>query len=369
MSQPNFVERTVRRIDRFQQRHPTAAFPWAVMQKFGNDQAGSKAALMAYYGLFALFPMLLLLTTILASTLAGDPSLRHRLLNTAFASFPVIGTQLRSNTHPLRGNGAALAIGIVGTVYGTVGLGQTAQNAMNTVWNTPYVRWPNFVFRNLRALLVIVLLGAGVLGSTVLTGLATAVTTGFGATTLVFVGAIALNFGLFLVAFMVLTAEAVTFAQSWLGATLATVFWQALQLLGTWYVTRVIAHNSNTYGFFAIVIALLSWLYLGSHLFLLAAEVNVVKINRLWPRSITQPPLTDGDRRTLKRLALMEVRRPEMTVSVGFTAEADRDPLSEEDSEGDSLAAPSVEHHFQGEDPEPEGRPHQSVDKDSDRTF
>jgi hypothetical protein len=31
------------------------AFPWAVAQKFGNDQAGGKAALMAYYGLFALF--------------------------------------------------------------------------------------------------------------------------------------------------------------------------------------------------------------------------------------------------------------------------------------------------------------------------
>ncbi|HXW34022.1 MAG TPA: YihY/virulence factor BrkB family protein [Acidimicrobiales bacterium] len=331
MSGPGAAERTVRRLDRFQQRHAALAFPWAVLQKFGNDQAGSKAALMAYYGLFALFPILLLFTTILGFTLSGNPSLRHRLLDTAFGSFPIIGTQLRSNTHPLTGSGVALAVGIIGTIYGTIGLGQTTQNAVNTVWNIPYVRWPNFVFRNVRALAVIVLLGLAVLGSTILTGLATSFTTGFWATTLAFVGATVLNFGLFLVAFLVLTAEPLKPREVWVGATLATASWQALQLLGSWYVTRVLAHNSDTYGFFAIVITLLSWLYLGAHLFLLSAEVNVVRSYRLWPRSITQPPLTDGDRRTFERLGLMEVRRPEMKISVSFTAEADRDPLGTHD--------------------------------------
>jgi uncharacterized BrkB/YihY/UPF0761 family membrane protein len=44
-----WFERQVRRLDRFHQRHAVIAFPWAVVQKFGNDQAGGKAALMAYY--------------------------------------------------------------------------------------------------------------------------------------------------------------------------------------------------------------------------------------------------------------------------------------------------------------------------------
>ena len=53
---PGRVEIYVRKVDRFQQGHGVLGFPFAVFQKFGNDQAGSKAALIAYYGLFALFP-------------------------------------------------------------------------------------------------------------------------------------------------------------------------------------------------------------------------------------------------------------------------------------------------------------------------
>jgi hypothetical protein len=81
------------------------------------------------------------------------------------------------------------------------------------------------------------------------------------------------------------------------------------------------------YGFFAVVIALLSWLAFGAQLVLWAAEINVVRRYHLWPRSITQPPLTKADRLVFRRLARMEVRRPEMTITTSFTAEADKDPL------------------------------------------
>jgi hypothetical protein len=83
------------------------------------------------------------------------------------------------------------------------------------------------------------------------------------------------------------------------------------------------------YGFFAIVIGLLSWLFVAAQLTLLAAEVNVVRHYRLWPRSLTQPPLTSADRATFERLARMEERRPEVRVGISFTAEADRQPLDE----------------------------------------
>ena len=105
--QVGWAERQVRRVDRFQQRHVVFGFPWAVMQKFGNDQAGGKAALMAYYGLFALFPLLLLLATILGFALAGDPALRKQLIDSALANIPVIGPQLSSEVHPLEGNTVA----------------------------------------------------------------------------------------------------------------------------------------------------------------------------------------------------------------------------------------------------------------------
>ena len=328
MRQVGWIERQVRRADRFQQRHAVLAFPWAVIQKFGNDQAGGKAALMAYYGLFALFPLLLLLATVLFYALHGDSALQHQVIDSAVGNVPVIGEDLRSHVHPLQGNTVALVIGIVGTLYGSLGVGFAAQNAMNTVWNIPYVRWPSIWTRYARTLGVIGLLGVASVASTALTVFATAVAHGQTATVLAVLGSVLVNLGLFLLAFMVLTAEPLRLREVALGAAIATVFWEALQLIGSWYVTRGLRHATPTYGVFAVVITLLSWLYLGSQLVLWAAEINVVLRYRLWPRSVTQPPLTRADRLVLRRLAQMEVRRPEEQVSTSFTDAADEDPLA-----------------------------------------
>jgi YihY family inner membrane protein len=325
--QVGWAERQVRRVDHFQQRHVVLGFPWAVMQKFGNDQAGGKAALMAYYGLFALFPLLLLLATILGFVLAGDPALREQLIGSALKNIPVIGPQLNSEVHPLEGNTVALVIGIAGTIYGSLGVGFASQNAMNTVWNIPYVRWPNIWIRYARTFGVIGLLGLAVVSSTALAAFATAVAHGIAHPVLSVAGSVLVKLGLFLLAFMLLTAEPLRPRDVAVGVIIATVFWETLQLIGTWFVARGLHHASPTYGVFAVVITLLSWLYLGAQLTLLAAEINVVLRYRLWPRSITQPPLTRADRLTLARLARMETRRPEEVVSTSFTGAADEDPL------------------------------------------
>jgi YihY family inner membrane protein len=306
-----------------------------VFQKFGNDQATSRAALIAYYGLFALFPLLLLFTTILGYVLHSNDALREDLVNSALGNFPILGTQLQSETHTLRGSGAALVIGALLLVYGAFGVGQAAQAGMNAVWNVPYVRRPNFLLRYARAIGVLVLLALSTVGSTVLTGFATLAARGWVATTILIVGSTVLNFVLIMAAFKVMIAAPLGWREVVLGAALAAVFWQTLQLIGSWYVGRGLQHNSDTYGFFAVVIVLLSWIYLGAQLFLLAAEINVVSRYRLWPRSMVQPPLTTADRQVFERLARMAVRRPEAELSIAFTPEADRDPLEATPSAGD----------------------------------
>jgi len=317
----------VRRVDKFQQRHGVLGFPFAVLQKFGNDQAGSNAALIAYYGLFALFPLLMLFTTILGYVVRNNEQLRKDLVDSALGSFPIIGPQLQSQIHPLTGSVAAAVVGSVLLLYGAIGLGLATQSAMNKVWNIPYVDWPPLLVRYLRGLGVLALLAASTIGSTVLTGFATLASHDEVSRALLLIGSLALNFGLILVAFMVMTAVKFSWRDVVLGAALATVFWQALQLVGTWYVGRELRHATETYGFFGIVLVLLTWIYLGAHFFLLAAEINVVKRYRLWPRSVTQPPLTAADRLVFERLAHMEIRRDEVDVQIEFTPEADFDPL------------------------------------------
>jgi YihY family inner membrane protein len=324
---PNVAETVVRRVDRFQQDHSIVGFPFAVWQKFGNDQATSRAALIAYYGLFALFPLLLLFTTILGYVLHGNDALRKDLVDSALGQFPIIGSQLQSETHTLEGSGAALAIGVLLLLYGALGLGQATQAGMNAVWNVPYVRRPSFILRQLRALGVLMLLALSTIGSTVLTGVATLVAQGWDATAILLLGSLAVNFVLISTAFKLMIAAPVRWREVAWGAGLATIFWQTMQAIGSWYVGRSLAHNSDTYGFFAIVIVFLGWVYLGAQLFLLAAEIDVVRRYHLWPRSMVQPPLTSADREVFDRLARMAVRRPETELSVRFSAEADRDPL------------------------------------------
>ncbi|MBC2638259.1 MULTISPECIES: YihY/virulence factor BrkB family protein [unclassified Rhodococcus (in: high G+C Gram-positive bacteria)] len=333
----NRVEVVVRRVDRFQQQHTVLGLPFAVVQKFGNDQAGGKATIIAYYGLFAVFPLLLLFSTILGFVLGGHPDLEQRVINSALADFPILGTQLRSSTHPLRGNGFALALGILGALYGAQGLGQAAQNAMNTVWNVPFKDWPGFVGRRVRGLTILVLLGVGILVSTTLVGFAPRFGPLSGAWTSV--AAAGVNFAVFLTCFTVLTSKTVRVRDVAVGAMIATVFWEILQRIGDWFVRYTLTHATDVYGFFAIVLGLLSWLYLGARLTLLAAEINVVLRYRLWPRSMTQPPFTPQDKTAMELLAKMEERRPEETVEVGFTPEADRQPLDHPGTE-DSTEGP-----------------------------
>jgi YihY family inner membrane protein len=271
--------------------------------------------------------LLLLFTTILGYVLHGNDSLRRDLIDSALGTFPIIGTQLQSQTHSLEGSGAAVVIGVLLLLYGSLGLGHATQSGMNAVWNVPFVRRPSFALRYARALAVLFLLALSTIGSTVLTGFATLATHGWEAKTILLAGSAALNFMLILAAFKVMVATPLTWRDVALGAGLATVFWQTMQALGSWYVGRGLAHNSDTYGFFAVVIVLLSWIYLGAYLFLLAAEIDVVRHYHLWPRSIVQPPLTTADREVFERLAQMSIRRPEAELSVAFTPEADRDPL------------------------------------------
>jgi YihY family inner membrane protein len=325
---PGAVERAVRLVDKFQQRHGVLGFPLAVVQKFGNDQAGGRAALIAYYGLFAVFPLLMLFTTILGYVLHDNDRLHRELVNSALGSFPIIGPQLQSQIHPLSGSTFAVVVGALLLLYGAVGLGLATQSAMNEVWNIPYVDWPPLPMRYLRGLAVIVLLAASAIGSTVLTAFATLASHDQLSRTFLLLGSLVLNFVLILVAFMVMTAVKLSWRDVVLGVALATVFWQALQLFGSWYVGRELRHATETYGFFGIVLVLLAWIFLGAQLFLLAAEINVVRRFQLWPRSITQPPLTRADRLVFERLARMEVRRPEAEVQIEFTPQASFDPLA-----------------------------------------
>src|SRR3954467_1021224 len=103
--------RVVQAFDGFQRRHRWAGFPLAVGYKYADDQGGFLAALITYYGFLSLFPGLLLLVTILGYALSGDAGLQQRVLDSALANFPVVGSQLQANVSSVEGNATAAVIG------------------------------------------------------------------------------------------------------------------------------------------------------------------------------------------------------------------------------------------------------------------
>ncbi len=359
----NKAERLIRRFDRFQQKHAVLAVPWAVVQKFGNDQAGAFATRIAYRGLFSVFPLMLLLTTILGFVLSSNPAFKRQVMHSALSQFPLIGAQLKPNGHLLHGSGPALVVGVVGTVWGTLGVTNAAESAMNTVWNIPYVNWPSFVFRKLRSAAVLIALGIATIASASLSTFATAYAEGT-SRPVSYLGSVLISLAVFTIAFTVLTAEPLGWRDVWLGAVLATAFWEVLQAAGGWYVARELRGATETYGVLAAVIVILSWMFLAAQVTLLAVEVNVVLKYRLWPRSITQPPLTEGDRKMFGRLARFEVRRPEYVVHVDFKPDANTDPLR---NGPDSSTAPSASTACSGDRGEAANR-RQGGDRNRDPT-
>jgi membrane protein len=309
----------IKGIDRYQRRHPWLGVPFAVAKKFSEDRAGQLAALVAYYGFFSLFPLLLALVTIVGLVFEGDAGLQERIVGSALAQFPVLGDRIRQNIGTLQGSGLALAVGIGGALWAGLGGIKAAQNAMDQIWDVPVKRQPNFLVALLRAVIMLITLGMFLALSTFLGGIAA----GTEDANVVFqvlgiAGSFLLNFVVFWVAFKVLTVAEVGWGDVLPGAALASVLWSALQALGGYIIGQRLESSTETYGFFAVVIGLLTWLFIGAQITLVAAELNVVRRKRLWPRSLDPEDLTEADKRTLRELAEVEERREEQRVDVTF---------------------------------------------------
>lgn len=304
------LDRLMRRVDRATQRRPLLAFPYAVAKKFGDDQGGNLAALLAYYAFLSIFPLLLMFSTILAYLLQDNAHMQQRILHSALVEFPVIGDQLK--TEELHGHWYVLVVSGAISLWGARGIASAAQNAWNTVWNVPYARRPGFLPTLGRSFALLAVMGLAVVATGLLSGIAEA----NGALGIllrigVFIASAAINVGVFLLAFRLATAKEVPLRCMVPGAVVSAVIWQGLLVAGTLLVGHQVRHQQSLYGIFGVVLGLLAWLHLQATLTLYAVEADVVRTRQLWPRSMVPPPLTEGDQRAYREYALTTRRRPE----------------------------------------------------------
>jgi membrane protein len=345
------VGRLVRAIDRIQQGHSWLAVGVATWKKFSDDQAGNLAALVAYYAFASVFPLLLVAYTILDLVAKTSPSVATRLTD-ALGQYPFVKDL--GVSHGINKAGLALVAGILLTLYASLGIANAIQNAMNTAWGVPKYQRPGFPKNKLRSLGLIAVLGPGEIITIALSTIAGGAGNlgGAGAEAAAVVVALLLNVGLFYLIFRMATSKVVRSRDLRLGAILAGIAWQILQLVVGLGVVHL--HTNSAYGQFAIVLTLLAWFYLQAQITLYLVELDVVRARGLWPRSLAPPPLTDADVRAYQAYAETTQLRPDLTVTVA--------EVPQQRAEPDAAAgpAPSAAHPATAVDapvPKPEDKP------------
>ena len=343
---------SVERLDQFQRRHRRAGFPLAVLYKYVDDNGAYLAALIAYYAFISLFPLLLLLSTVLGWVLVGDPGLQQRVLNSALSQIPVVGNQL-GKPRQLSGGAVGVTVGIVVSLYGGLGVGQALQNAMNTVWAVPRNSRPDPFHSRGRSLLLLATAGVTVLATTVLSAVGSSGAGPWGAAmqTLIVLAAVLINAMVFVLVFRVASGRGLSTRQVAPGALAAAVLWQLLQTFGVVYVGHVIRGASATNGVFALVLGLLAFLYATAVVVVICAEVNAVRVDKLYPRSLLTPftdnvELTRGDRRSYIGAAKAQRSKGFEEVHVTFH------PPRENEGEPDSSQVTDRISRGEGADPE-----------------
>jgi len=304
-------------VDGWQRRARWAGVPYAVLTKFGDDNANLLVVALAWYGFTSIFPLLLVVVTVFG--FIGAKSLGTGIIHTLH-QFPVVGSTFNpASGNTLHGSAVGLIVGLIGLLYGAQGVTQTAQQAMATVWNVPQNQRTGFVPRLGRSLAGLFLIGITFVVNAAVTSYATGASVGLAIEIPVLVGLLLLNVALFYLSFVVLTPKVVGARRLLPGAILAAIAFTVLITLGTGLITHQLKSASATYGTFGTVIGIVAFLLVLAKLTIYAAELNPVLARKLYPRALAmggEP--TAADRLVLADLVHAQQRRDDQVIGVGF---------------------------------------------------
>lgn len=315
------VDRVVDRVDGMQRRTRPLAVVFAVAKKYGDDRGGQLAMILTYRGFFASFPLLLAFVNVVGLLVRDDAELRARLIESTLGDVPVVGTEILKAD--LGGSVTVVVASVAVSLWAGLGLLETLQELLNTVWGVPVYDRPNWLVRRARSLPAAVLLG----GCLVLSGSRAWVGGDGVLSAIVSIVSPVLAGGLCCLGLhALLCARKVPLSAQLPGAAFVGASWWVLVSVAGWYVERFVVRSSDTYGVFVVVFGLLSWAYLLGSLYLYGNELASVLHERLWPRSLTGRNLTEADRTAFAAIPEREVR----VRGTAITVDVPRDPAPEE---------------------------------------
>lgn len=317
-NQPRGLPRLVAAIDRLQQRHRMLAFPYAVVKKFGDDQGGYHAALLTYYGFLSLFPLLLVLVTVLQLWFKNDVDLREQVIGSVNNYFPLLGEQLQQSVHSMGKAGIGLAIGLIIALYGARGAADAVQNMLNSIWQVPRSRRPGFPKNVIQSFTILGSVAVGFMATVAVSSFSAVLGRALWVKILVNVLGFAVATGVFLFVTNVATARRVPIRDMLPGSIFAALSIQLLLTFGSLIVAHQLKGLNTVYGTFAVVLGLLFWIYLIAQVIVYAAQIDSVRHLQLWPRSLQADKPTEADKRAYELYANVQKFVREEEVDVRF---------------------------------------------------
>lgn len=320
----NTLQKLLHKIDRLQQSHPALAFPYAVLKKYGEDKAGHQAALLTYFGFLSLFPLLIVFTGVTQLVLESNPELQARVSQTVTEYLPLVGEQLQAGIQSPAKTGLALALSLLITFYGARGVANALQYALSTLWRVPETEHPPLLKSVARSLGLILVAGTGLVLATVITGFMAFLGHGLLVRLLAALLGLAVLWATFIVVFKLAIAGNKTVSQVALSAAVTAIGITALQMVGTSLLAAQLDNLGSAYGTFALVLGILFWINLQAQVVLYAVEIDTVKYGRLWPRSLSEEPLTMQDERSYRTLARSQKQHKDESIAVSFRPKKSR---------------------------------------------
>jgi YihY family inner membrane protein len=291
----NIIEATIRKLDLLQQRHPALGLPFAVLKKYGDDSGGYQAALITYYGFLAVFPLLLVMLTVLQIFFHDDASIKHQVASGVSHFFPGIGSLLEENVHSLRRSGIGLAIGLLLTLYGARGVADVLRHTLNNIWQVPRMRRAGFPQGLYRSLLIMVASAFGFAATVAVSSFSALLGHATWVKMVANLAGFGVLFGILLIMFITATARRVPRKDMMLGTGLAAAIIQLLLTFGSVLLAHQFKNFDSLYGTFAAVLGMLFWIYLLAQVVVYAAEIDSVRHLKLWPRAIQTEHPTPAD--------------------------------------------------------------------------
>ncbi|MFN3255869.1 MAG: YihY/virulence factor BrkB family protein [Ilumatobacter sp.] len=245
------------------------------MDGWRRHLSGRNASLLSFFAFLSVFPLMLAATTILGFVLADNDELRQRLIDGALSDIPGLSTDLAAGE--IDGNYIALIVGVLGALWSSTKAFVGLQGALDDTWEIHVDDRAAMPKQRGKALVGILILGGAQLGSIVLATIVSAA----GLPTLgaigIIVGQVAINIVVMAAMYRYLTSATTTWASVFPGAVIAGSIFTLLQHTGTLIVRRITENAGDTYGQFALVLGIVTWLGLVAITMLMCAEFNAAR--------------------------------------------------------------------------------------------